>query len=141
MRILGIFILFLSFSLFGQKIDAVKTYQTGDTSVVYFSWENNRRIIQLFDQEGNKTYQLEGIRMSYTVTNKLEFRKNGGVKRVVQSSNPGASMYTYKTYIEFDTTNIPLKKWTKKFPEELADLENQTVWLWSTKLQKWVKQK
>lgn len=117
-------------------------YVNGMVSVKIFPWENNERTIQLFNLYGEKTYETKDIKLSFSVINHLSFHSNGGVSKIVESTNPGASMYMYKATMKFSTTNDPEIRTETKTPTiTLEDAMNEKIPLfWNKKKQIWIKQ-
>ncbi len=116
-------------------------YANGDISVKITPWKDHRRTITLYDLEGNVTFSTEDIKMSYSVFNRLKFHDNGAVKEMVESRNPGASLYMYSATMTFSTTNEPLKMVKSKTPSTLDEMICDSVpWFWDKKSKSWYKQ-
>ena len=140
MKLWVILFLFISGLSWSQDKPTIYLYANGDTSVIVYPWKEHRRAIVLYDLKGKQTFELEDVRLSYTVWNKLSFHPNGAVKKIEQHSNPGASLYSYKSTMTFDTLNNPLTKRDEKFPSDLQDLEKSNTWFWNSKQKNWVPQ-
>lgn len=133
--------------LFAQQQIKVKEepmyhyYANGSVSVKITPWVDHRRTIILFDLEGNETFTTEEVHMSYSVHNRLKFHENGAVKEMVESTNPGASMYMCTATMTFSTINEPLKMIKSKSPSSLEDMIEETIpWFWNKKSKSWFKQ-
>jgi hypothetical protein len=113
-------------------------YVNGSLSVKITPWENDRRNILLYNLQGEQTYQLEEIRMSYSVSHNITFAENGGVVKVVSHMNPGASRHWYQTTTTFDGTNQPLWQVDETFPMESVALPVKKYWHKIDK--RWVRQ-
>ncbi len=92
----------------------------------------------LYDPQGNETYRMESVRMSYQVSVNLKFHDNGAVREAKISTNPGASMYWYETYITFSTANEP--EWRRNETHPQRSLEIPVKEYWDRKTKNWVKQ-
>ena len=116
-------------------------YVNKKVSVKIHPWKDGRRAIELFDLYGKKTFQTEDINLSYSQFNHLSFHENGGVKKIKQSFNPGASMYMYESVMEFGTTNEPSVMYKSQWPASLDEMmEAQIPWFWNKRTGQWVKQ-
>lgn len=115
-------------------------YDTRQLSVKINAWDNGRQKIELYDKQGNKTYELENIKLSFHQSNKLTFHKNGTLESTFIKLNPGASRYWYETTIQFDENNNPLNKVSKQMPaESVLDAMGKT-YLWKTQKKDWILQ-
>lgn len=118
------FVLYFSLS----SIASLTTFVTNDTvyhhyvngrlSVKITPWENDRRNIFLYNLQGEQTYDLEEIRMSFSVSHNITFAQNGGVVKILTHMNPGASLNWYQTTTTFDGTSQPLWQVDETFPME-----------------------
>ncbi len=118
-----------------------KSYSDGKPSVTLSEWDNNTRVYQLYDRDGNLTFTLEEVRSSYSVSNRFRYHPNGAVKEVMQTTNPGASRYWYETKITFDNNNTPLWKSSKRMPEDFSSVsQGSTSFYWNKDTKKWIKQ-
>lgn len=107
-------------------------YLNGKVSVKIHPWISDRRKIELFDLYGNRTYETEDIKLSYTQFNSFKFHKNGGVMEMTVSMNPGASLYHFTDRITFSSTNSPIVMYKSKLPQTLEDaVESQIPWFWN----------
>jgi hypothetical protein len=99
----------------------------------------DKQMIWIYKPQGYVIYTLENVRMSYSISNTLHFRTDGSLEKVTTSTNPGASMYMYKTTTHFDQTNEPTYKIEEKWPSTLAEMMDNT-WLWKSNEKRWIKQ-
>ncbi len=114
-------------------------YEIGKLSVLITPWNNGKRSILFYDPKGALTYQQNDVRLSYTVTTQLQFRKNGSVEKADIHENPGASRYWYQAVITFSDSNEPEWQTSQQMPvESLADRSNS--YYWDKKAGKWIKQ-
>ena len=135
---------FLAFIFFTQvstaQNDTLFYYSNGDTSVHFLPWKNGVRKIQLYDLKGEKTFTLEEVRLSYTVSNDIELYKNGGVKRIVQKSFSGGSPNWSEVIIYFSSTNHPHYKKVLQYKRTFSNLPEVSKYFWDDKHQIWKKQ-
>jgi hypothetical protein len=136
-------------TLFLMLVLQTKASTNNDTMYHYFSNGNlsvkiepmsDRQLIRIYNLKGEEVYQLENVRMSYSVSNKITFRANGSVEKVNTHTNPGASMYFYESEILFDTDNTPtfmrsFRKPTMSINDAMGD-----KYLWDINKGGWVKQ-
>jgi hypothetical protein len=115
-------------------------YVNDKPSVVYGDWKDGHRTIFFYDLKGERTYQLDEVRLSYTVSAKLSFHQNGGVDKAVIHQEPGGSPYYTVTTITFNGTNIPCTKKVEERPLRLEKLDKSNLWFWNRKKGIWVKQ-
>ncbi|CAG5079999.1 hypothetical protein [Parvicella tangerina] len=116
-------------------------YSNGAVSVKITPWQEQKRTITLYNLEGGVTFSAEDVHMSYSVSHMLKFHQNGAVSEMVESTNPGASRYSYKATMTFNTINEPLKMTKSKTPSSLEDLvEDNAPWFWDKKSGVWKKQ-
>lgn len=113
-------------------------YVNGSLSVKITPWENDRRNILLYNLQGEQTYQLEEVRMSYSVSHNITFAQNGGVVKIETHMNPGASLNWYETTTTFDGINQPLWQVDETFPMESVALPVKKYWHKIDK--RWVRQ-
>lgn len=114
-------------------------YTNKKLSVKVTPWVEGRRNIFFYDLNGEQTFSLEDVRMSYTIFTDLKFHSNGAASQAEITNNPGASRYWYETVITFDTDNTPLVKTEQQMPIERIDLENLPSF-WNKEKKQWVKQ-
>lgn len=116
-------------------------YVNGKISVKIHPWKDGHRKIELFDLYGKRTYDTKDIRLSYSRSNHFTFHSNGGVHKIRESFNPGASMYMYENVMEFSTTNEPLVMYKSQWPATLEEtMESQIPWFWNKRTGNWEKQ-
>lgn len=116
-------------------------YINGSVSVKIFPWENGERTIQLFNLYGKKTFETNDVKQSYSVFNHLSFHSNGGVSKIVESTNPGASMYMYEATMKFSSTNDPEIRTESKTPSSLEEMMKDKIpFFWNKNEKKWIKQ-
>lgn len=115
-------------------------YTNGKISVKITPWQESKRQLYFYDLKGVKTFELEDVRHSYSITTHLKFHPNGAASKAEIHNNPGASRYWYETKITFDTTNEPLVKYSRQMPPEHLDLEGNLPSFWNKQKQQWVKQ-
>lgn len=112
-------------------------YVNEKPSVVYGGWKDGHRTIFFYDLLGERTYQLEEVRLSFTISVKLTFYQNGGVDKAVIHMEPGGSPYYSVTTITFNGTNIPCTKKVEERPLRLENLEKNNLWFWNRKKGIW----
>ena len=100
-------------------------------------WKNEKRIIQFFDKLGNKTYEIEDIKHSYTSITTLRYHEDSSVIDALTHLNPGASMYWYETTTRFEKNNEPTFQETTEYPEKLSALNNDKLKTWDKVNKKW----
>ncbi|MBN2776569.1 MAG: hypothetical protein JXR36_02940 [Bacteroidales bacterium] len=124
-----------------QESDTIYHYYVNNSVSVKISpWENGRRMIMLYNLYGEKTFEMEEVRLSYSVSVNLKFAQNGSVSHIHSHMNPGASMYWYETEIEFSTTNEPLWKKSVQMPMQTIEDAMGDVYYWDKKKNDWQKQ-
>jgi len=139
-----IFIMSFSLSAFASTLDFISNdtiyhrYVNGSLSVKITPWENDRRDIHLYNLQGEQTYQLEEVRMSFSVSHNITFAPNGGVVKIVSHINPGASRHWYQTTTTFDGTNQPIWQVDETFPMESVAPPVKKYWHHIDK--RWVRQ-
>jgi len=114
-------------------------YKNGKISVKIFPWRDSKRKIILYNPKGEKTYEFEDIRLSYSNHTTLKFRNDGSVESSNTHMNPGASMYWYETDITFDNYNTPLVKKETEMPMTRLD-RMQLPYFWNKEKNQWVQQ-
>ena len=119
--------------------DTIYHYFSNGRLSVKIAPRSDRQKIGMYLPNGEISYELENIHLSYSCYNELFFRKNGSVEKIISSLNPGASMYMYKTFIHFDERNEPRYKIDEKSPSTLEDHMNNKS-LWDSKNRRWIKQ-
>ncbi len=115
-------------------------YSNGKISVKITPWQEGRRKSFFYDLYGAETFQIEDVRLSYSVTTQLKFHPNGAVSKAEIHSNPGASRYWYESTITFSTTNDPLLKYSRQMPQERIDLDEQKPMFWNKQKKEWMRQ-
>lgn len=115
-------------------------YDSGKLSVKITPWSEGKRKLFFYDLKGAQTFELEDVRMSYSITTQLKFHPNGAASVAEIHTNPGASRYWYETEITFDTANEPLLRYDRQMPQERIDLEENLPSFWNKQKQQWVKQ-
>ena len=120
--------------------DKVLYYSSGDTSVHYLEEKKGVQIIELYDLYGNKTFTLEEVHLSYRVSNKFEFYKNGAVEKVVQKSFPGGSPNWCETILHFSSTNEPILKKVILHEQTNSGFSKVEKYFWDKKKNRWRKQ-
>lgn len=114
-------------------------YDIGKISIKITPWNNGKRSILFYDRKGTLTYQQNDVRMSYSITTQLQFRKNGSVEKADIHENPGASRYWFESTITFSDSNEPEWQTSQQMPvESLTDHNNS--YYWDKKGGKWVRQ-
>lgn len=110
-------------------------------SVIVTPWINQKRKVIFFNPFGDTTYVCNDVRMSYSITTRInKFYNNGAVNTITINNNPGASKYWTETYITFDINNNPQWKTVTQKPEiNLEEGLNNKYW-WNAKAKEWVKQ-
>ncbi len=112
-------------------------YVNGSVSVAISPWQDGERSIVLYDLYGNESYRMVEAKRSYSVHVDLRFHENGALREALISSNPGASMYSYKSRISFDSTNTPLHRHDTQEPVmSLEDAEGKK-YFWHRKQNRW----
>lgn len=117
-------------------------YVNGALSVLITPWENGKRQYFLYDLYSNVTYEMEEVQLSYQISIRLSFHKNGAVKTANIHTNPGASRYMHSSEITFGTTNDPLTKTSKRIPQDTIEevMEANRPWFWNKRTKQWVRQ-
>lgn len=116
-------------------------YTNGKVSVKITPWVNQERKVLFFDLYGNQTFSLEEVRHSYSIGVDLKFAPNGSVSTALVHTNPGASMYWHETTITLDTTNEPINKIDRRYPQNsLDDIMNEKWMYWDKKSKSWKQQ-
>ena len=124
-------------------------FATTDTTYHYFqdgrlsvkiAPEVDRQKILVYHISGELIYELENVRLSYTVSNELYFRSNGSLEYVKTFTNPGASRYMYNAEIKFRDDNQPVSMQNFKFPADTMLESMGEKFLWSEKEKRWIKQ-
>lgn len=106
------------------------------TSVIIYPAVNGRTAIEFFDPFGKKTFEMEEVRLSYSVgINFIKWHENGSVEQIEEHVNPGASIHFYENTYYFDINNNPTWKSTFQYPPEL-DSRKDYYW----KDNKWILQ-
>ena len=117
-------------------------YSNGKISGKFHPWKDEERLLELFDLYGVKTFEATEIRKSYSVGLRLSFHPNGSVSKIEESSNPGASLYTYQAVMKFSTTNNPEVRTESRTPmysiEEM--MTKGRPYFWNKKEFRWVQQ-
>ncbi len=110
-------------------------------SVEITGWIDGKRTLTFYNPQGEVTYVIHDVRMSYSsVSNPEKFHDNGACALVQTHLNPGASMYWYESEISFDENNYPLWKIDIQKPERsLEQNMNNKSW-WDAHEKKWIKQ-
>lgn len=128
-------------ALLEEKNESLSYYfNTKQLSVKINPWDNGRQKIELYDKQGNKTFELENIKHSFHQTNQLSFHQNGALQSTFIHLNPGASRYWYETTIQFDENNNPLNKVSKQMPSESILEAMGKTYLWNTQKKDWILQ-
>lgn len=116
-------------------------YVNGKVSVKITPWVNQERKVLFYDLYGNQTFALEEVRHSYSIGVDLKFAPNGSVSTALVHTNPGASMYWHETTITLDTTNEPISKIDRRYPQNsLEDMMNEKWVYWDKKSKSWKQQ-
>lgn len=80
---------------------------------------------KFYDRSGLLTFELEEIHGSYSVTLKPEYRADGSVSRIINTTHPGASRFWFENTITMNENNVPLTMVRKRLPiEDLSDLNS-----------------
>lgn len=110
-------------------------------SVKITGWIDGKRTLTFYNPQGEETYVIHDVRMSYSsVSNPEKFHDNGACALVQTHLNPGASMYWNESEISFDENNYPLWKIDIQKPERsLEQNMNNKSW-WDAHEKKWIKQ-
>jgi hypothetical protein len=101
---------------------------------------NEKQWILVFSNTGKETIRFESVIQSYSVTYDLKFRQNGSLETVLESTNPGASMYWYKCNMTFNEQNEPLWKVCQEYPITRLEHPDKNKYYWDKKSMNWVKQ-
>jgi hypothetical protein len=110
-------------------------------SVKISPWQNSRRKILFYNTNGNLSYSLEDIKMSFHIISTIKkFHDNGAAELVEIGNYPDASMYWYETTITFDTNNNPLLKTEVQKPETSLEQLMNGNYKWDIKNKLWLKQ-
>lgn len=110
---------------------------TRTISTLTTPWKNEKRKILFYDKQGNKTYEIEDVRHSYSSITTLRYHDDGSVIDALTHLNPGASMYWYETITRFDKENEPLNQETTEYPEKLSVTDNNKLKTWDKINKKW----
>jgi hypothetical protein len=110
-----------------------KTYFYNKSKLVSLhisAWKDDRQEFKLYDLKGDLTYEFESIFKSYSISVEIKsFHPNGAVHQVSVHTNPGASMYMYRTEYTFSDKNEPLSKEDFTTPARLEDfMDNVSTW-------------
>jgi hypothetical protein len=124
-----------------EKDTIYHKYVNGKVSVKITPWVNQERNVLFYDLYGNQTFALEEVRHSYSISVDLKFAPNGSVSTALVHTNPGASMYWHETTITLDTTNEPISKIDRRYPQNsLDDIMNEKWVYWDKKSKSWKQQ-
>lgn len=124
-------------------------FATSDTTYHYFqdgrlsvkiAPEGDRQKIWVYHISGELIYEMENVRLSYTVSNDLYFRSNGSLEYVKTFTNPGASRYMYRSEIKFRSDNQPKSMHNFKYPADSVVESMGDKFLWSEKEKRWINQ-
>ncbi len=117
-----------------------KSFPAGRVSVKTTPWKDGRRTVTLYNPSGEKTFEREDVRQSYSdVCSFHRFHDNGALAEMSIHLNPGASMYWYDTAITFSKFNEPEWKTSIKHPSTLEEQTNSRFY-WDKKEKSWKKQ-
>jgi hypothetical protein len=119
--------------------EEIHYFTNGKVSVIFHPWKESKQQIDFFDAKGNQTYSCTNVHLSYTVRYELKYRNDGSVSEMIEHSNPGASMYSYVTYYEFDSQNNPLNKRTEAMPPSSLEEMMNNHFTWDIEKKLWLK--
>lgn len=137
--ILIIFVFNTVNSVFAASDTTYHYFQDGRLSVK-IAPDGDRQKIWVYHIMGDLSYELENVRMSYSVSNRLFFRDNGALEKVETFMNPGASMYMHHSVIQFDIDNEPRNRVDYQTPVKSVADQAWKKFLWDRKEIKWIRQ-
>lgn len=118
-----------SYHYFKNGILSVKIEPNGDSQKIW-----------VYHIMGDLIYEMENVRMSYSVSNRLFFRENGALEKVEAFFNPGASLYMYHSIIQFNEDNEPLYRVDHQTPVKTISEQAGKKFLWDRIGKRWIEQ-